>query len=63
MEERQEVSVPFLYRVSSKLATDRDSLPASPKPIHWVVSSRTMEGIVVNGFLKYRSRIARISVA
>jgi len=38
-------------------------LPASPNPIHWVVKSRMIDGIVDRGILKYRSMIARMSVA
>jgi hypothetical protein len=38
-------------------------LPASPNPMHWVVRSKTIDGIVDRGILKYRSMIAKISVA
>ena len=37
--------------------------PASPKPIHWVVKSRIMDGTVDRGILKYKSMMARMSVA
>lgn len=37
--------------------------PAKPKPMHWVVRMSTIEGTADRGVLKYRSMIARMSVA
>lgn len=49
----------YLFHLTSEVY----SLPARPKPIHCVVRSRMIDGRVDIGILKYRSMIARISVA
>ena len=62
MEQRLKGSAAYL---SGQLPANLNAVhtPASPKPTHCVVRSKMMDGTVERGILKYRSIIARISVA